>query len=414
MLAVLSFAGVLQLPGQNRFECGFDQLLDETKIAEMETFAPLPERSKTPVQVNAVIHIVYHDPADNLELEVLETVFEQCNRLFRAADIDTNRIHPSHRAALSNTQIQFCLAQVDPAGQATEGITRTYTENLAFPPASFSDTLWQQAIQQDSLGGVQAWNTEQYFNIWIGHIGTLNQNSNTGIPRHEYLPAGPAVGPGAVPGVVLDMSLFANETLEFIAGVLAHECGHALGLFHPWGFPPTCAYDDLIEDTPLCGPGGLSCYPDTEQNTCETLPEDPVDNQSNVMAYACQLMFTPQQADAMYQNLTTVDAGSLLIEENACAEPPSGSLPHMSDTGMEIQLFPNPNSGQFRLRCSEPLSMDAHLRLYDSSGRLVHHRVISPGQQELAFQFHQLPAGLYLFKLDLPDATVIKYLCIQP
>ncbi|MCB0642199.1 MAG: zinc-dependent metalloprotease [Phaeodactylibacter sp.] len=401
-----------QVAAQYPFSCGFEQALDPQGLAGHAYHLSQPRGNNT-IQVNTVLHVLYHDPVDNIDPASLEAIFEGCNRLFRAEDIDSSRIHPSHRAALSNTQIQFCLTQIDPEGHPTSGITRTYTDSASFPMASYNDTLWQEAIKLAAFGGVDAWDTDYYFNIWIGPIGGANQNSNTGIPRPAYPPAGALVGPGAVPGVVLDASIFVNGSLDFIAGVLAHECGHALGLLHPWGFPPTCDYDDLIEDTPLCSAGGFSCYPDTDQNTCLDSLDDQVDNYSNVMAYACQLMFTPQQADAMYTNLTDIDAGTLLIDDGACAEfPASLSNPEVA-AAFDMQVYPNPNSGLFQIHFSKPLPEKAQLSLFDYTGKNLFTAAIPAGQTGLDIDLWDKSPGLYFLKMDFGEGSLFGQVLIR-
>ena len=59
--------------------------------------------------------------------------------------------------------IHFCLAEFDPDGNPSTGITRTQTDEVSF---SMSDDKMKMTIE----GGIDPWDTERYLNIWVCNL----------------------------------------------------------------------------------------------------------------------------------------------------------------------------------------------------------------------------------------------------
>lgn len=133
---------------------------------------------------------------------------------------------------VSGGQIQFCLASVDPNGNATNGITR-YPTNQDFDNNEI-------AIKRASH-----WDPKRYMNVWVApNIDGLG---------YAYLPTPNSLPSTDEDGVVILTEAFggpnSGATAPFNLGrSLTHEAGHYLGLDHIWG--DGCQVDDGISDTP--------------------------------------------------------------------------------------------------------------------------------------------------------------------
>ena len=164
-----------------------------------------------------------------------------------------------------------------------------------------------------SSGGVDAWNTSDYLNIWVC-------NMSGGILGFAQFPGGSA----ATDGVVVDYEYFGSigsATYPYNLGrTLTHEVGHWLNLRHIWG--DSYCGDDLVDDTPTqeTSNGGCQTFPHV---TCNNGPNG--DMFMNYMDYsydACLTMFTTGQKNRMIAALTTLR--SSLLDSDACSFEISG------------------------------------------------------------------------------------------
>ncbi len=241
---------------------------------------------------------------------------------------DTSDI-PSHfENDAADIKIEFCLANVDPEGNTTDGIDRV---NMG-ASGSWSDNWKPQTI----------WNPDQYLNIWVADL-------NSGALGYATLPG--QAGPGE-DGVVIGYRYFGRAPANpfnnnFNLGrTTTHEVGHWLGLFHI--FQEGCAgtsqstcqtNGDKICDTPPTQSSNNGC-PSFSQNTCTETPVDKKDMWMNYMDYVddrCMYMFTKGQKDVMRGVLNT--SRSSILTSSACTVPDyfsySGQVIH-SGTGEGI------------------------------------------------------------------------------
>jgi hypothetical protein len=162
----------------------------------------------------------------------------------------------------------------------------------------------------------------------------------------------------AIPNTYLSMSGSAMESLDFI-GILAHEMGHCLGLYHtfePWrdkfGNPTNkekVARDgdckncttagDVLCDTPADDNGGVnaSCvYIGTGKDACNT-SYSPLTN--NLMAYgdySCITTFTNDQGDRMRSFLETNSSLHAFLVHDILYTPVIGNYTISSGTGYSL------------------------------------------------------------------------------
>ncbi len=271
--------------------------------------------------IPVVFHVVYNNAAQNVPLSQLQAQLNVLNRDFRRQNADTATTPSVFRVLGADTQIEFCLASVDPAGQPTTGVTRTSTTVSAFSVNS------PNAVKTAAQGGKDGWNRNNYLNIWVCNMGG-------GILGYATPPGGPAASDGVV---ILYSSLPGGSFAPFNQGRTAtHEVGHWLNLRHIWGEQPGCADDDLVADTPL---------QQEENYNCPTFPLTtgigaacPGSNTNgsmfmNYMDYVddgCMNIFTKGQRDRMVAALNTSRAS--ILASTACANTLAANFSASSTT----------------------------------------------------------------------------------
>ena len=105
---------------------------------------------KKNVTIPIVIHIVWHDTVENLHDSIIYQQLEVLNRDFTLSNTDTSILTDTLKNLPGDFGITFNLI----------AINRKFTPTLSF-------SYYDNAVKFDSLGGIDAWDTETYMNIWI-------------------------------------------------------------------------------------------------------------------------------------------------------------------------------------------------------------------------------------------------------
>ena len=250
----------------------------------------------------------------------------------------------------TDCQIEFYLAEVDPDGQATNGIT--YSNNTSW----YNDS----GSYYESL----AWDPSRYMNIYtntasgaLGYVPWLPQEGSIGSNADRVVVLWECYGEDAPIGPPFNLGR-----------TLTHEVGHYLGLHHTFndGCGGSCSSSgDLVCDTapqpsPTSGCNGSSCS--------GTPPDD------NYMDYSddqCMEKFTPDQSRRM--RCTILNYRVELAEEGE-GEPDYLELVQVGD----VPDFVDPAGTTLQVRINE-LETGGYVT---GSGRL--HYSSGSGTQEVA------------------------------
>jgi len=296
-----------------------------TKMAQIETFTNAYIANETNAQqrsavitIPVVVHVIYNNNTENISDAQIQSQINVLNQDFRRTNSDANNVW----SQAADTEIEFCLASVDPNGNATSGITRTSSTVSAF---STNDNM-----KFNSSGGKNAWPTGDYLNMWVCDI------SGT-ILGYAQFPGGAA----STDGVVMDYQYFGTigtATPPFNLGrTTTHEVGHWLNLRHIWG-DGGCGVDDFVTDTPTsdaenygCAIGHVSCN-----------STDMVQNYMDYSDDACMNLFTQGQKNRM--QATLAGSRSSLLNSNGCGS--TGPTPTCND-GIQ-------NQGESGVDCGGP------------------------------------------------------------
>jgi PKD repeat protein len=249
-----------------------------------------PQRN-APYIIPVVFHVIHNYGVENISDAQIHDAIEQVNIQLRKLNSDTTDIVPAFQSIAADTEIEIRLAQIDPSGNCTSGITRTVS------PLTY--------IGDHSVKSLIQWPPDQYLNIYVCWDAA-------GLAGHALLPSA-ADTIAQWDGIVMKHNYVGTIGTSdyFRRTVVTHEIGHYLNLQHIWGgnnipnyfYLPVadagnCVHDDDVADTPETI-GWQSC--NLSGQSCGTL-----DNVQNYMDYAyCARMFTEGQKLRMHATLNS-------------------------------------------------------------------------------------------------------------
>ncbi|MEO9012332.1 MAG: M43 family zinc metalloprotease [Ginsengibacter sp.] len=259
-----------------------------------------------------VIHIINPSPYSITDFQVINGV-KLLNDAYSKSGVYA-------ASAGADTKIRFCLAQKDPGGGNTTGITRT---------TSYFSNHVNMDIEDAKLKNLIQWDPSRYINIWL--VTEINAEAYADFSCGTWYRLGvggyatlPPLG-GSLDGIVITS----------FGTLLAHEMGHYLGLYHTFEggcYNYNCQTDgDRVCDTPPDGTVRPSAGCASPTNSCNTdtlsaysngfFHTDVPDQIANFMDYgnsACSNQFTQGQADRMKASVITQRPGLLVAE---CTKP---------------------------------------------------------------------------------------------
>ncbi len=281
----------------------------------------------------------------------LQRQVDVLNLRFGGLNPDSVNIPAAFKPFFGHTKIRFCLAKRTPNNTATNGIerrvsTQTYTSGTV------------NSLKQTALGGLDQWDGDKYFNIWVANF----TDGLLGIATF------PSLGPANLQGVAIhygsiDQPCNSPFVGEFDAGLtLVHEAGHYFYLYHIWGDDGgACTGDDFRlgfgplpatcgDDTPNQAGNTSGCFSGVATDACSTTA--PGFMYQNYMDYSndgCMYLFTKGQACRMDATLDLYR--SSFKTSNGC-EPITAI-----NNDVRISEIINPNSrgyacGAITLTCS--------------------------------------------------------------
>lgn len=260
--------------------------------------------SRTVITIPVVVHVVWNTTAENISDNQIFSQINVLNEDFRKMNADVSQVPTIFQGVVADAEIEFCLAQRDPNGNATTGITRTQTSVTSFST--------NNNVKFNATGGKDAWPRDQYLNLWVCDLGN-------GLLGYAQFPGGSA----STDGVVCDYAYFGSggtATYPYDKGRTAtHEVGHWLNLRHIWG-DATCG-NDQVSDTPVhnTSNGGCPAYP--HYSTCSGSPIEMTMNYMDYTYDACMYMFTLGQSTRMNAVLAPGGARYSLVSSLGCTPP---------------------------------------------------------------------------------------------
>lgn len=188
------------------------------------------------LHIPVVVHVV-HDynfitsPAiDYVSDNDIFKLISHINEIFMKQNGDTVDVIPPFKKYIGNPKIMFHLAQKDPQGNVTTGITRRQS---------------YLTYGGDDQAKFDQWDPTSYLNIWI--IRNIGRGISQGVvAAYAVFPSTAAAFPYTDGIIASAGNILRDKTIP-------HEVGHILNLYHTWGniqVGTACTGDDEVDDTP--------------------------------------------------------------------------------------------------------------------------------------------------------------------
>ncbi|HQV37666.1 MAG TPA: M43 family zinc metalloprotease [Flavobacteriales bacterium] len=240
--------------------------------------------------IPVVFHIIHENGPENIsDLQVYDAI-RVMNEDYNKMTPDWQDVQPEFLSSVGDIGITFKLAQLDPDGNCTNGITRTVS------------SLTNSGNQQ--MKNLIDWPRNRYLNIWVAA-------SAGGAAGYSMYPSDVSGSWGAAADGIVILSSYVGAIGTSSLNnshSLSHEAGHWLNLKHCWGdsndpgVTSNCSTDDNVSDTPntigwtSCNLRGASCG-------------SALDNVENFMEYSyCSKMFTDGQKNRVLAALNSSTA----------------------------------------------------------------------------------------------------------
>lgn len=412
---------------------GFIDLSDQF-MDQLTTVISNQQRTKNNqriYEIPIVFHIVHNNNQENIPDSVIFNQVEILNECFRRKNADTSNTREEFLDLVGDAKIEFKLADTDPNGAPSNGITRTNTSVahfggvLPYGPGQdqqindwANDSLYYNLFRltNSTLGGKDAWDTELYLNVWIGDLRILLPKFGNFEELVFFGLATPPVDHVNWPDTTLDVinvyeqgvllhyvNVGSNNPNRFpiaynafngvvnTGKILVHEVGHYLGLRHIWG-DGDCSMDDFIDDTPNsdassewdCNISANSCVDSIENKDLLNMVENYMDYSSG----DCQNSFTNGQIDLMRSVLRNYRP-QLLDTVSSIA---SNAIPTIE----QLKCYPNPTNGELYVELGQ-FNERVQINIQNYIGQSVHYEELE-NVQTARFQLDLNP-GIYFLNV---------------
>ena len=325
--------------------------------------------------IPVVVHVLYNNDDQNISDEQIYSQIQSLNNDYNSLNVELENTPEEFQTLIGNVGFSFCLVSNDPDGNFVSGINRVYTENPSFQ--GFTDDM-----KRSSEGGVDAWDTERYLNIWVCDL-----NGNT---------LGFATMPGdvedvALDGVVIDYEYFgvnlSSSSPYNLGRTATHEIGHYFNLEHT--FYAGCSDWDGCNDTPAISTPTYGC-PDFPQESCQS-----TNMTMNFMDYtddACMYMFTICQAESMIDALLNLRPNLLSVSDNCTVS--------INEIDNFSSVFPNPVIDFLNIH-----KQDTWVYIYNLYGQKIYSKYI---KNEPILNISFIPSGQYILSVANTNYSFVK------
>ena len=268
---------------ENRHSISNAEKLIQQKIQNKNSSTNLKTTSFHRV-IPVVVHVIHNGGTENISDAQIQSQIDVLNEDYRKI-AGTNGFGNG-----VDTEVEFCLAKIDPNGKCTNGIVRVQ-----------STLTNHQSYQRAQLSALSYWDNTHYLNMYV--VKTIAGN----VLGYSSFPNGPASDDGVV--CVHNYFGRTGTASASLGRTMSHESGHWFGLYHTFNGGcgvDTCADGDYVCDTPPAANPNSGC---PVINSCSNDFPNVNDQVQNYMDYsndACKSMFTLGQKLRMQATLATI------------------------------------------------------------------------------------------------------------
>lgn len=361
-------------------------------ITDQES-SPRPRAIET---IPVVVHVLWRVNEENISDEQIKSQLDILNKDFRKLNANFKSGPAAFQTLGADIELEFCLASVDPAGRATNGITRRRT--------TINNIGETENWHSTQAGGQDAWDVDKYLNIWVCDIGDDGTLGFASLPE--------TADPPESDGLVIGHQYFgtvgtaAKSEPNHLGRTTTHEVGHYFNLEHLWGPEDGgCNEDDFVHDTP---------NQDYESEGC---PEFPVYDDctasgngimfNNYMDYSddpCMTMFTKGQKMRML---------AALHGPRACllSSPGCDLTTHITENFIIMPgISPNPARNNLVITFPNPQDQESTCIIYNSTGKkMAEFKIIVTREINIS----GFPAGIYFLTSSVHPGTAAKFIIVN-
>lgn len=289
------------------------------------------------ITIPVVVHIIHDNKAygvdENITDEQILSQITVLNQDFRKM-LGT----PGHNTnpVGADTEVEFCMAQRTPDGQATNGINRLNIPTPVLDLGPWGQFItWTMEDIEDVLKPTTVWDSSEYLNVWVVDEILLGMVAGYAqFPVSSGLDGldGGSLNEGAeTDGIVVAHYAFGSSDI-YPTGIYeapydkgrttTHEVGHWLGLRHIWGDNNSCSVDatdsfnDFCLDTPPANDQNEGC---TQTSTCSA--PSMIENYMDYTNDSCQNIFTEDQKTRIRTALENAPRRVSLLTSSGCLAP---------------------------------------------------------------------------------------------
>jgi hypothetical protein len=411
------------------FSGNYDILIDEygcvsnSECASLEVelwYIPRPV-----ITIPVVVHVIHQGEqvgtGTNISNAQIQSQIDVLNEDFRRQNLNILNVPSPFRGASADPLIQFCLAQQDPNGTITNGITRhlrpTQAEYTQLGVPTEFQCLNSKTVE-NIIKPFTIWNRDKYLNIWVSDLRQLPpsaggnptplgcnfQDTTLGYAQFPGEPVSPNYpAPELTDGVWIRYDVFGRVGIlnpSFNLGRTAtHEVGHWLNLKHTWGDEPGCNVDDEVMDTPAQADLSTGCLAFPYTDSCsQNYPGIMFQNYMDYSNDNCLGIYTYGQTFRM--DATLFNQRASLLTSPGCIP---GSLSSIEFNNFKVPVFPNPTSSAVffdnaKLGFTE-------VQVFNYLGQEVKREQLAGGLANQEINLSNLSAGIYVLKFHNGSAT---------
>ena len=395
-----------------------------------------PNSKNTVITIPVVVHVI-HKQSHNLGIGTNIPQI-QIDDAIRILNEDYRKMNPEFPSPPRNTftsyagdcELEFCLATTDENGNATTGVTRTYTSKTSFDADDNTDS---NAMKRTATGGKDGWNALKYLNVWVCNLTNSQGGQTLG---YAYLPGQQSQAWTAwKDGLVVDYAYFgtvgnAASASQNDGRTPTHEIGHYLGLKHPFceqtdgqGNPICCDNDNTsgggyVDDTPAQKDiywGNVNSG--TNNNTCDdsqfsnAFISDVLDMDENYMSYAFTTwMFSHKQINVMdyTMNASTGQGGRAALKtSDGCMTV--GIIDVLANKLIEI--YPNPTNGKVNFKFAMNIKVNSIVIQNVLGEEIV--RTEDMQNDIFSLDLSSFPKGIYFATVDTDKGRSVEKILLS-
>ncbi len=371
---------------QNKFEIELLKLQNEQNRSASSTNATIiiPVAVHFPsVATNSTDKACLRQLAQN-QIDILNADFNATNSDIALWTPTVSALYPGTNVGILN--VKFVLAtQNHPAGTGLANGQVAVTFGTNFLNGTNIDTQWRKYLNIVVKEAIIA--------LGYSPTGGSPNNGETVVINYDAFGSGPGCT-GYSPG-----------SFSILGRTLTHELGHFFNLDHTFG-DSTCnaTNTDYVDDTPQClASGGTRCPVIGSVAGCVAGQKALTMNYMDYTNDVCRFMFSAGQTTRMRAYLNVISsefATNVLSNENFEFK--------------DFTLFPNPNTGSFRISFQPENNDKIEIIVYDMSGRNIYNKsFLNSGMFDQELQMNTISSGIYFVNIQNGSKKLVKRIIVE-